>query len=196
MKSLYTVLAESPELSDAAVLAEYRAQPPERKATPIQVVRSFMSDEMLMTPIKAVRDNPAAPAVVRYGLAEFVDGLANALTFNGLNDKVYGLATQLIPALATQIRDGEGKTILTQAQADAILGFVRDVPADATLADVAATRLALAKGATLVSVETLASVARNAGNAALSIARAQAIAAILATAAASIDALPAEVATP
>jgi hypothetical protein len=146
MLTLIQILADNPTLSDADALALHLAQPVERKQTPIQVVRSYLSDEMLMTPIKAVRDNPVTPPLVRYGLAEFVDGLQNALTFNGLNDKVYALATQLVPMLASQIRDDAGKPILTAAQADTMLGFVRDVPTGA-LADVADARASLAKQA-------------------------------------------------
>lgn len=150
MMSLAEIITQSPNLSDADVLAEYLAQPPERIQTPIQTVRSYLADEFLTVPIRKVIADPNTPESVRDGLTAFLDGLENAQTFNGLNDKVYGLTKLLVPTLVKHI------PILSAVQASAILAFIERAPI-ATLDDVARERRRIRADALLIALATFES---------------------------------------
>lgn len=153
MMTIAEVITSNPKLSDADVLAAYLAQPPERIQTDIQTVRSYLADEFLTVPIRKVIANASAPESVRDGLIAFLDGLENAQTFNGLNDKVYTLTKQLVPVLVAQIQ------ILTAAQAATIVGFVERSPA-ATLDDVARARRRIQADALFIALATFESAKR------------------------------------
>lgn len=148
MKTIAEFLIETPALSDADALAAYRAQPAEGVRTPIQTVRSWLSANMLATPLRAFAASGVNAQACGF-VAEFMDGLLFAESFDGTDARIRGAAEQVVPMLV-------GAGVMTDGQAVELLAFVRVEPAG-TLADVAAARLAIAKDARLVALETFAS---------------------------------------